>query len=117
MDMVTNVTSLGRSGLYDWMIQRATAIILAAYVVFIVGFFIVTPDVTYETWKGFFQSSCVRIFSLLALISMLAHAWIGMWTVSTDYLKATGVRFVFQALCGTGAFVYLVWGIEIIWGV
>ncbi len=29
--MVTAVTSMGRSGLYDWLMQRVTAVILLAY--------------------------------------------------------------------------------------
>ena len=33
--MVTAVTSMGRSGLYDWMMQRVTAVILLAYFCFL----------------------------------------------------------------------------------
>ena len=35
--MVTAVTSMGRSGLYDWLMQRVTAVILLAYFL-LVGF-------------------------------------------------------------------------------
>ena len=38
MDMVTSITSFGRSGLYDWMMQRVTAIVLLAYTVFMIGY-------------------------------------------------------------------------------
>ena len=34
--MVTTVTSFGRSGLSDWLVQRVSAIILGAYSIFIV---------------------------------------------------------------------------------
>ena len=34
--MVTQVTNLGRSGLYDWLMQRASAVVLLAYTVFLV---------------------------------------------------------------------------------
>jgi succinate dehydrogenase / fumarate reductase membrane anchor subunit len=40
-----------------------------------------------------------------------------MWSVSTDYIKATGARFVFQSACGLLAFIYVVWGIQILWGI
>ena len=33
--MVTTVTSMGRSGLYDWLMQRVSAVILLAYFLFI----------------------------------------------------------------------------------
>lgn len=113
--MVTSITSLGHSGLFDWVVQRATAVILAAYTVFIVFFLLTSPDLTYEQWRALFQATWMRIFSLAALIALLSHAWVGLWTISTDYLQSAAPRFAFQAACGLLAFVYLVWGIEVIW--
>ena len=49
--MVASVTSFGRSGLYDWMIQRVTAVVLAAYTVFILGYLVLNPDLTYMQWS------------------------------------------------------------------
>jgi succinate dehydrogenase / fumarate reductase membrane anchor subunit len=53
----------------------------------------------------------------------LFHGWIGMWTISTDYLtsrlmgsKATLIRVVFQLGCVLLTLLYLVWGVEILWG-
>lgn len=34
--MVTTVTSYGRSGLSDWLVQRVSAVILAVYSIFMV---------------------------------------------------------------------------------
>ena len=36
--MVNSVTNFGRSGLYDWVIQRLSAVILAIYTLFLFGF-------------------------------------------------------------------------------
>ncbi|MBL4585373.1 MAG: succinate dehydrogenase, hydrophobic membrane anchor protein [Pseudomonadales bacterium] len=114
--MVTSVTNLGKSGVSDWLLQRVTAVILAAYTVFIVGFLLLNPELTFTQWSGLFETTWVRIFSLLSLISLGAHAWVGLWTVSTDYIKPTGLRFLFQAVVVIGLFVYVVWGIQILWG-
>lgn len=114
--MVASVTSLGRNGLYDWLIQRVSAVILAVYTLFILGYFVLNPDLTYEQWATLFESTCMRIATLAAVISLAAHAWVGLWTISTDYLKATGVRFVFQAVCGAIMFAYVVWAVQVIWG-
>ena len=46
--VVTNVTSFGRSGLSDFVIQRVTAVVIALYVLCIAGFFIVNPNVTFD---------------------------------------------------------------------
>ncbi|EMP56692.1 succinate dehydrogenase, hydrophobic membrane anchor protein [Marinobacter koreensis] len=113
--MVNSVTNLGRSGVFDWMIQRVTAYVLALYTLFMFGF-LLTTDVSYASWSGLFDQTWFRIFTLLALLSIGGHAWVGLWTITTDYIKPMGARFIVQALCGLTMFVYLVWGIQILWG-
>ena len=121
--MVTAVTSFGRSGLYDWLIQRVSAVVLAAYTLFVAGFIILTPDLTFAVWSDLYSTLCMRVFSLAALLSIAAHAWIGLWAVLTDYLtsrmmgaKATLMRLVAQGVLGLVTMTYTVWGIEILWG-
>ncbi len=124
MGMVTAVTSFGRSGLYDWLIQRVSAVIMAAYVIFLTGFILFTPEMTYEVWSELYSYMTMRIFSLLALASVAAHAWIGLWSVLTDYItgrlmgaKAMPLRLLLQVLMGLVVVIYMVWGVEILWGV
>lgn len=115
--MVTNVTSLGRSGLYDWLIQRISAVILGVYFLVIMGYFITSGEsVTFAAWSSYMTSLPMKIFTVLAVFSLAAHAWIGMWTAATDYLKPTGIRILFQAFCGIATFVYVVWALLILWG-
>ena len=49
--MVTSITSFGRSGLYDWMMQRVTAIVLLAYTIFMIGYLLMNPELDYNQWK------------------------------------------------------------------
>ena len=49
MDMVTSVTSMGRSGLYDWLMQRVTAVILLAYFLYVGA--VLLGGVDYAAWK------------------------------------------------------------------
>jgi succinate dehydrogenase / fumarate reductase membrane anchor subunit len=121
--MVTAVTNLGRSGLSDWLIQRVTALVLLAYTLFIVGVVFFGPEMQYAEWVALFSQTWVRVFSLAALLSIAAHAWIGLWSVSTDYLtermmgsKANILRLMFQAVVAMALFTYVVWGIQILWG-
>ena len=104
--MVTNVTSFSRSGLSDWVIQRVTAVILALYTLCILGVLLTQPDMDYAEWARHFDSIWMKLFTLMTLLSILAHAWIGMWTIATDYLTpmalgkaATTVRVLFQLTC------------------
>ena len=64
--MVTNVTSFGRSGLSDFVIQRVSAVIIALYVLCIVGFFLANPSVNFEALSRFFASLPMKMFSTLA---------------------------------------------------
>ena len=114
--MVTNITNFGRSGLSDWLLQRVSAVILALYSLFIVGFLLFNPGLDYAAWSGLFAQTWMRIFSLLAFISLAAHAWVGLWTVTTDYLKPTGIRIGTQLIIILAIFVFLVWGITVLWG-
>lgn len=122
--MVTTVTNLSRSGLYDWMAQRVSAVLLAVYTLFLLGYLLMNPGLTYEQWVGLFSQNWMRIFSMLTLVALSVHAWVGMWTISTDYLtpmamgkSATILRFLFQAACGLAMFVFFVWGVQILWGI
>lgn len=121
--MVTAVTSFGRSGLYDWLIQRVSAVVLALYTLVLVGYLFVNPDLTFDQWQAFFDQLWMRVFSLVTLVSIIAHAWIGLWSVLTDYIttrqlgsKAVVIRVSAQLVLGIVAVTYVVWGVEILWG-
>ncbi len=121
--MVTNITNLSRSGLYDWMLQRVSAVILGAYFVFLAGYLLLNPGLGYEQWLELFDATWMRIFTLLTLLAVLAHAWVGMWTIATDYLnerafgsKSVLIRFPVQLICFVALFSYLIWGVQILWG-
>ncbi len=124
MVVVRTVTSFGRSGTFDWLYQRVTAVILLAYVLFIVGFIFFTKDFGYQAWSELFAQRWMRVFSLVALLSTIIHAWIGLWSVVTDYItnrmmggKATVLRLFVEVILAAVAVLYTVWGIEILWGV
>lgn len=68
-------------------LARATAIVLTLYIVYMVGFFAISGELTFDVWSGFFSSAFTKVFTLLALFSILIHARIGMWQVLTDYVK------------------------------
>ncbi|WP_392384477.1 succinate dehydrogenase, hydrophobic membrane anchor protein [Marinomonas primoryensis] len=114
--MVDQITGFSRSGLYDWVMQRVSAVVLSLYTVFIIGYLLFNPDLTYDQWSGLFEATWMRIFSLMVFLSIGVHSWIGLWSISTDYIKASGLRFLFQSLCGLTMFVYVVWGIQVLWG-
>ncbi len=121
--MVDNATNFSRSGLRDWLIQRVTSIILGLYFLFILIFILCHTGMSFVVWSDLFSQTWFRVFSMLALLSMFCHAWIGIWTIITDYFtermqgsKALGIRLLLQGAFLLLLAVYLVWGTQIIWG-
>ena len=121
---VKSATGLTGSGTRDWIVQRISAVVLAIYSVVMLGFFLTHGHVTYVQWVEFMMSLPMRLFSLVAIIALAGHAWVGMWTVFTDYITSTklgpsaaGIRLVLQAAMIIAIFVYLFWGIMIFWGI
>jgi len=122
--MVKSVTSLGRSGLSDWLLQRISAAVMTAYLFFMVGYFFSNPELSYAQWVNLHSSLVMRIFSLLTILSIAAHAWIGMWCVLTDYVtvrlmgpKATAIRMFFQLAMIAIILLYVIWALDILWGI
>lgn len=114
--MVKIAGTFGRSGVHDYILIRASALILLAYVIYLVGFVAIT-DINYTTWVDFFSLTITKVFTLFALIAMLVHAWIGLWQVLTDYIKSTLLRGALQFFLTSVAFVYVIFGVVILWGV
>ena len=112
--MVTSITSLGRTGLQDWLLQRISAVVLVAYVV-ILGCEFWGVTISHDSLKGFFGSALGQWSTLLAIIAVLVHAWVGFWIILTDYIKPPMLR----ALMQFGVIALLVgqvlWAIEILW--
>lgn len=98
------------------MIQRVSAVVLALYVLVLTFYLATCGEVNYTQWYQFIMSTPMKIFSLLAVIALAAHAWVGLWTIATDYIKPAGLRFVFQWVCILLNASYVLWACHIFWG-
>lgn len=115
--MVVSLRSVRKNGLQDWFIQRVSAVVLAVYILFLIGFMLTHSGMQFADWRELFSTTWMRLFSILCLLSLIAHAWIGLWTISTDYLKPVGIRLIFQVVVILALLAFLAWGIEILWGI
>lgn len=114
--MVTNITSLTGNGLKDWLIQRVSAVYFAAYSLFLLGFLILHPHLHYSEWFALFHMPLFQVASVIALLMLSSHAWIGIWTVTTDYIKCTAIRLTIQLFVFLLLFAQFIWGLIILWG-
>jgi len=124
MGLTTSVTSFGRSGVSDWLLQRVTAVVLLAYTICITSFVLFNSDLQYEQWVAYHSNFPMKVFNVLAVLSVAVHAWIGLWAVLTDYVtvrlmgpKATALRIIFQLGMIAVIFIYVLWAIDILWGI
>ena len=97
-------------GFHDWLVQRITAVIIAAYFFFLVSF-LLCHSLSYAGWSGLFKSGYMQVATIVVLLAVLWHAWIGLWTVLTDYVKNTVVRFMLELIIGILLVGYLFWAI------
>jgi len=122
--MVGIVSSFSRSGVTNWLIQRISAVVMTAYIVFVTAYLLANPGISYAQWAELNSLLSMRLFSLLTMASIASHAWIGIWCVLTDYVtvrllgpKADMIRKVLQVGMVAVILVYLVWAIDILWGI
>ena len=114
--MVNRVVTGAHYSLRDWVMQRVTAIIMATYTVFIAAWLLLHPGAGYETWTGLFANNVVRSFSLLFLLSVYAHAWVGMRDIVMDYIKLAHLRLAIHVAVILALIMYLIWSVQILWG-
>jgi succinate dehydrogenase / fumarate reductase membrane anchor subunit len=103
-------------GLNGWLLQRLTAVVMAAYTVFMLALVLWCPPASYADWKGMFSGSFVRPATMLFFLALLYHAWVGVRDIIMDYVKPTGLRLALQALVGAALVFYLAWSVSILWG-
>ncbi len=115
--MVSNASALGRNGIHDWLLLRGAAMIITLYVLYLLGFILMSGHLTYDVWRGFFASPFTKVVTLLTLFSILVHGWIGMWQVLTDYVKPLAGRLLLQLAIVVTLLVYAIYGTVVVWSV
>lgn len=114
--MVKRAVNFTRSGVSDWLLQRVTAVVLALYCIVLLVYFLGGSHTGFQSWQSFILSGWMRVFTVIAVAGFIAHAWIGLWTVVTDYIHNRSLRFTLHAFYGIALFTMFVWGIDIFWG-
>lgn len=114
--MVKSVLGVNHQGFRDWLIQRVSAILMAIYFIGMVIFFALHPAVTYTDWHQLFSSLGIKIVTLLVILSLLWHAWIGIWTVVTDYIKCSVLRLSVNSIVVLVLVAFFFAGLFILWG-
>ena len=115
--MVKSVLSVSHRGLSDWAMQRVSAVFMAIYFISLIGYVVLTPDFSYAEWHTLFTREWMKVASILVLLGMLVHAWVGMWTIFTDYVKCSVLRAGLHVVVLLSLAACFFWGFLILWSV
>jgi succinate dehydrogenase / fumarate reductase membrane anchor subunit len=115
--MVKSVLSVSHRGLKDWVIQRLSAILMGLYFVGLIAFFAFHPDLSFAEWHELFAQIWMKIVSLIVLAGILFHAWVGLWTIFTDYVKCSLIRACLHTIVFFMLLACFIWGFIILWSV
>jgi succinate dehydrogenase / fumarate reductase membrane anchor subunit len=113
--MVKRVIVGAHYGTRDWLAQRITALIMAVYMLLALFVFAARSPFTYESWKALFAQGWMRIATLLFVVSLVWHAWVGVRDILMDYVKHDGLRLALQVLTLLLLAGYASWTVEILW--
>jgi succinate dehydrogenase / fumarate reductase membrane anchor subunit len=113
--MVKRVIVGAHYGTRGWLAQRITALLMAVYTPIALAIFLSRAPWTYDAWRAFFSQGWVRIATLLFVISLAWHAWVGARDILMDYAKHDGLRLALQVLTVLLLAGYVSWAIEILW--
>lgn len=115
--MVKSVLGVNHQGLRDWMAQRVSAIYMAIYIVSLVLFLMIHPELNYDTWHTLFSALSIKIATLVFIVLLLIHTWVGMWTIFTDYVTCFVARCFLNTLVLLSLLGCFFAALLILWGV
>ena len=104
-------------GMGDWLAQRFTAVAMAAYTVILMAAFFGGRNFSYDGWAGLFAHPWMKVATVVALVSLVYHAWVGMRDIWMDYVKPTGIRLLLQVGTIVWLFACLAYAVIILWRV
>ena len=101
-------------GLRAWILQRLTAVYMAAYLVYFMFHVMADAPHSYDAWRAWMGGPIVSVASALFFIAVLVHAWVGIRDVVMDYVKPIGLRFGVLSVFGLTLLACGLWVLRIL---
>ncbi|MGZ9076425.1 MAG: succinate dehydrogenase, hydrophobic membrane anchor protein [Burkholderiaceae bacterium] len=101
-------------GLAGFVGQRITSVVLTLWVL-MVGVSVLFGPLSYDTWAALFAPLSMKVITLIALLSLLYHAWIGVRNIWMDYVTSFWARLSLQTITVLWLFACAVWSVQILW--
>lgn len=104
-------------GLDMWLLQRASAIYMAAFLVVFLILFLAAGPMDFSAWRGLFAPTAMKVGTLVFVAALLVHAWIGLREIFIDYVHFLVLRLGLYLAFGVLYLGCLVWTVDILWSV
>ena len=97
-------------GLRAWLLQRFTALYLAAFLLYAVARLLLAPPAGHGQWLAWMGQPLTGVATTLFVTALALHAWVGIRDVLIDYVHAVWLRLSLMAavallLLGSGLWV------------
>lgn len=102
-------------GLRDWLAQRVTAVAMTFYTFLVLAALARLPQLDFWHWKALWSLPVMRYATVLFLLSVYLHAWIGVRNIFMDYIKDPGLRLTLYVIVIGALVCYAVWSVQILW--
>ena len=102
-------------GLRDWLAQRITAVLMAVFTVVLLAQLLMPGALGYDRWAAIFSQQWMKLLTLVTILSLAYHAWVGMRDIWMDYVKPVGVRLTLQVFTIVWLLGCAGWAIQVLW--
>lgn len=113
--MVKRIVVGAGYGIRDWIGQRATAVYMVLYTVFFGVRVALLPEFDQAAWVALFSGGFMAFATLLFLLALFYHAWVGMRNIFMDYVHPAGLRLTLHAAVIFLLVGYSGWAALILW--
>lgn len=86
------------TGLRAWTLQRATALFMFGFLLWLATGLLVSPPGGFDEWRAMVARPAASAAFLVFFVAVLMHAWIGVRDVVLDYVHGLGARAIVLAL-------------------
>lgn len=108
-------TTGAHTGTGTWLLQRATAVVLALALPLLTAYFLAALPFDFAGWQALFAPLWLRVSMLLSAAALALHAWVGMKDIFMDYVRHTGLRLALLLAVIVVLAASVVWLAAVLW--
>jgi succinate dehydrogenase / fumarate reductase membrane anchor subunit len=103
-------------GLRDWLVQRVTAALMAAFtLVLLVQIIFSQGSLGYTSWASIFSGQWMKSLTFAVIVALIWHAWVGMRDIWMDYVKPVGLRLALHVMTLVWLIACAGWAVQVLW--